>query len=216
MGGDESSPSITFYGQDDAASESSELRRSLSGLKRVSVEPIPLTQLPSVRIKINGVEMVALLDTGSPVTVLNERAAVDAGIQTTKESMATADEGKSSGWNPFASVMDKFKEAQATAEAASRGEILMIGGIDGKPTTLYRSTGRGPSISLVGSPGGEDVSLGGDSDDSSSKVYVGDIPGLAALNGIGVDSPPAVVLGMDVLRQRPRMVFRPRDNELYI
>jgi hypothetical protein len=208
--GDVSSPSITFYGQ-----ESSELKNSLSILSRVPIDPIPRTQLPSVRIKINGVEMVALLDTGSPITVLNERAAEVAGVQTMKESTAAAsDENEikgGGGWNPFASVVDKFKEAQATAEAASKGEILMIGGIDGKATNLYRSTGStGPSISLTGSAG-EDVSLGSD-----SKVYVGDIPGLVALNGIGVDSPPAVVLGLDVLRQRPRMVFRPRENELYI
>lgn len=207
--GGASSPSITFYGE-----ESSELKNSLSELSRVPIEPIPLTQLPSVRIKVNGVEMVALLDTGSPVTVLNERAAKAAGVQSTRESMVAASDdtkGGGGGWNPFASVVDKFKEAQATAEAASKGEILMIGGIDGKPTNLYRSTGsKGPSISLVGSSD-EDVLLGND-----RNVYVGDIPGLAALNGIGVDSPPAVVLGLDVLRQRPRMVFRPRENELYI
>merc|ERR1711935_934279 len=113
---------------------------------------IPLTQLPSVQLKVNGVEMVALLDTGSPITVLNEQAAKAAGIQTNKESLEAHSGDKSGGWNPFASVVDKFKEAQATAEAASKGEILMIGGIDGKPTNLYRSTGsKGPSISLVGS-----------------------------------------------------------------
>jgi len=117
-------------------------------------------------------------------------------------------------------VVDKCKEAaQATAEAASKGEILMIGGIDGKPTTLYRSIDADTTISLVGSSsdGTDDVSVsfGGETNNNNNKVYVGDIPGLAALNGIGVDSPPAVVLGLDVLRKRPRMLFRPRDNEVY-
>merc|ERR1712224_527584 len=132
---------------------------------------------------------------------------------------AGAGNEKGGGWNPFASVVDKFKEAQAMAEAASRGDILMIGGIDGKPATLYRSTGSGLGISLVGGTGGDDVCLTGsndDDDDNNTRVYVGDIPGLAALNGIGVDSPPAVVLGLDVLRQRPKLVFRPRENALYI
>lgn len=216
---EKSSPSITFYGDDnddDADSElSSELKRSLSELTRVPIDPIPLTQLPSVKIRINGIEMDALLDTGSPVTVLNERAAQAAGIQTTKEAMDKNNEDNNkNGWNPFSGVMDKFKEAQVAAEAAQKGEILMIGGIDGKPTNLYRSIGSSPSISLVDSSG-EDVSLGSNNN-NSIMVYVGDIPGLAALNGIGVDSPPAVVLGLDVLRQRPRMLFRPRDNELYI
>merc|ERR1712232_1093198 len=103
--------------------------------------------------------------------------------------------------------------------------ILMIGGIDGKTANLYRSVGTSPSISLVGSSG-EDVPLlsrrdnnnnnNNDDNSSSGKVYVGNIPGLAALNGIGVDSPPAVVLGLDVLRRRPTMIFRPRQNELYL
>jgi hypothetical protein len=38
--------------------------------------------LPSVTIKVNGVEMKALLDTGSPITVLNAQAAKLAGIET--------------------------------------------------------------------------------------------------------------------------------------
>merc|ERR1712125_227959 len=99
----------------------------------------------------------------------------------------------------------------------------MIGGIDGKPTSLYRSTGSSPSISLVGSSGEDVALLGSDNNNDDNnigsgngKVYVGDIPGLAALNGIGVDSPPAVVLGLDVLRRRPTMIFRPRQNELYL
>jgi len=207
---DQASPSITFYGQNDDVL----LQQSLSELNRVSIDPIPLTQLPSVQLKVKGVEMVALLDTGSPITVLNEQAAKAAGIPTTKETFEMPSEKESAGgWNPFASVVDKFKEAQATAEAASKGEILMIGGVDGKPTTLYRSIGpEGPSLSLV-STSGEDLPLG---TSETNSVYVGDIPGLAALNGIGVDSPPAVVLGLDALRKRPKMIFRPRENEFYV
>jgi len=213
---DDSSPSVTFYGEDDSNAEDGDslLQRALSDLVRVSIDPIPLTQLPSLKIKINGVEMMALLDTGSPITVLNQGAARAAGIQTSQDSMEASNEAKTStgGWkNPFSSVMDKVKEAQATAEAASRGEILMIGGSDGRPTTLYRSSaGSHPSISVDAIEDGEFVSFGDD-----LPVYVGDIPGLAALNGIGVDSPPAVVLGLDVLRRRPRMLFRPRENEVY-
>lgn len=214
---DDSSPSVTFYGEDDSSDAAdngndSLLQRALSDLVRVPIDPVPVTQLPSLRIKINGVETVALLDTGSPVTVLNQGAAQAAGIQTARDTMEAAAETKNDGgWkNPFSSVVDKFKEAQATAEAASKGEILMIGGSDGTPTSLYRSaTGNHPSISVRASSG-EDISFGND-----LPVYVGDIPGLAALNGIGVDSPPAVVLGLDVLRKRPRMLFRPRENEVY-
>jgi hypothetical protein len=38
---------------------------------------------------------------------------------------------------------------------------------------------------------------------------------LAAMNGLGIDSPPAVVLGMDVLRTRPRMILRAQVPEIY-
>ena len=41
-----------------------------------------------------------------------------------------------------------------------------------------------------------------------SRCYVGDLPGLAALDGLGADAGPAAVLGTDVLRRRPRMVYR--------
>jgi hypothetical protein len=215
-----SQPSITFHGNEN----DEELQRTMSELTRVKIEPIPLTQLPTVRIKINNVEMVALLDTGSPVTVLNERAAKAAGIKTTKSSLMTLDDDgnkNKNSWNPFASVVDKFKEAQATSEAASKGDILMIGGIDGQPTNLYRSINDGISISLVGDDNDDDVPFGGDQDSSTNNshskntVYVGNIPGLAALNGIGVDSPPAVVLGLDILRKRPSMLLRARNNEVY-
>ncbi|VEU33815.1 unnamed protein product [Pseudo-nitzschia multistriata] len=211
---DDSSPSVTFYGEDDSSNSDSLLQRALSDLVRVPIETIPVTQLPSLKIKVNGVEVMALLDTGSPVTVLNQGAAQAAGIQTTQDTAkaAAAQTNSAGGWkNPFSSVVDKFKEAQATAEAAAKGEILMIGGSDGKPVTLYRSASdHHPSISVATGLGGDDLSFGSD-----LPVYVGDIPGLAALNGIGVDSPPAVVLGLDVLRKRPRMLFRPRENEVY-
>ena len=35
----------------------------------------------------------------------------------------------------------------------------------------------------------------------------GDLPGLAALGGLGADAGPAAVLGTDLLRRRPRMWY---------
>jgi hypothetical protein len=189
-------PSVTFYGEQDDM-----LQQALSGLTRVRIDPIPMTQLPSVTIKINGVEMAALLDTGSPITVLNSQAAQQAGVETVTlpaQTKATT--------NPFAAAANRFKEAQAVAQAATRGDILTIAGTNGQTTNLLKSTSKA-DIALVGET--EDVSFG------RGDVYVGDIPGLAALNGIGVESPPAVVLGMDVLKSRPKMLLRARDNEVY-
>ena len=49
-----------------------------------------------------------------------------------------------------------------------------------------------------------------------SHCYVGDLPGLAALGGLGDSAPPAAVLGMDFLRLRPRVVFRAQQKEIYM
>merc|ERR1712124_58332 len=88
---DDSAPSVTFYGRDDAS-----MQVVLSDLRRIPIDPIPLTQLPAVKIRVNGVEMDALLDTGSPVTVLNQRAAEAAGVKTTKEAMEAEASAKES------------------------------------------------------------------------------------------------------------------------
>ena len=45
-------------------------------------------------------------------------------------------------------------------------------------------------------------------DGSTNPPYVGAIPGLAALDGLGADAGPAAVLGSDVLRQRECLVLR--------
>jgi hypothetical protein len=61
------------------------------------------------------------------------------------------------------------------------------------------------------------VALEGDEivDFGEGHIYVGDLPGLAAMNAIGVEAPPAVVLGMDVLRTKTKMLLRARNNEVY-
>ena len=62
-------PSVTFYEQVPQS--------VLDTMQPVSIQRIPVTQLPSVTVEINGVQMPALLDTGSPVTVLNSHSHAD-------------------------------------------------------------------------------------------------------------------------------------------
>ena len=183
-------PSITFYGLRNESED------KVKSMVRVPVEPVPLTLLPSVTVRINGVDVPALLDTGSPVTVLNAQAAKIAGIE-------TVDVDTQESRNPFANVAKNFKLAQA----ASKGEVLMVAGVDGRMVNLLRSE----SPVEIGLVGDTDIAEFG-----KGNVYVGDLPGLQALNGLGVDSPPAVVLGMDVLRCRPSMLFRAQTNELFV
>jgi len=188
-------PSITFFAEKDA-----EANQAIENLSKVKIDPIPVTNLPSILLDINGVEIPALLDTGSPVTVMNSQAAKKAGIDT----IALPAPSKESR-NPFTAVSNRFKDAQAMAKAASEGNVLTIAGPQG-PVHLLQSL-ETTEISAKGAD--KDISFG------ESHIYVGDIPGLAALNGIGVDAPPAIVLGLDVLRRRPKMVLRAQDNEVY-
>ena len=264
-----SSSSITFYGDEDnnndniddeneGASDSAtsdiknddrdenkndvgntQLQRILSTMIRVPIVPLPITQLPSVRLKINGVELLALLDTGSPITVVTERAAQAAGVHTIQQpnNKQQGDDANKSNWkNPFGSVVEKFNEARERADAVSNGDILMIGG----GTNLYRSKNKHVNISLLtaaattGSHGDKnEIPFGYSSvdnedatkysntnqEDTLNTVYVGEIPGLVALKG-GVDgdetvTSPDVILGIDILRKRPRMLLRARYNEVY-
>jgi hypothetical protein len=147
-----------------------------------------------------------LFDTGSPITVLNLQAAEQAGIKTAE----IGSKSKKSNNNPFAGLVNKFQEAQEIAQAAARGDVLSIAGAGGERVDLLKSEST-VDISL---PSAESVA-DGTVDFGRRHVYVGNIPGLSALNGLGDDSPPAAVLGMDVLRSIPKMLLMARDHAVY-
>eukprot|EP00547_Thalassionema_nitzschioides_P009217 CAMPEP_0194225876 /NCGR_PEP_ID=MMETSP0156-20130528/40556_1 /TAXON_ID=33649 /ORGANISM="Thalassionema nitzschioides, Strain L26-B" /LENGTH=408 /DNA_ID=CAMNT_0038958005 /DNA_START=147 /DNA_END=1373 /DNA_ORIENTATION=- len=193
-------PSLVFYGGNDDGKEDGLV---LDQMTKVNISPTPVTMLPTITILMNGFEVQALLDTGSPITVLNKAAAESAAIETFEKSPDQTTKKS----NPFASVVNLFQEGKEQSMAAQRGELVMIPGADGQPVCLYRSK--------------DDVDIGFATSDGSSlkfkpsPVFVGDIPGLAALNGLGDDSPPAMILGMDVLRTRSSMFLRAQSNEVY-
>lgn len=202
-------PSITFYGSD--------IHLNVNGMARVPYESLPVSLLPSVMVEIGGAEFPALFDTGSPITVLNKAAAEMAGIDTAILLTESSDEGIG-GWNPFSKLKANFDKVQELASATSRGDILTIQGSDGSPIRLVKSKDR------------QKLSLKAETFDAPARqkeersykemgdsyIYVGDLPGLAALGGIGGTAPPAAVLGMDFLKLRPRIVFRAQQKEIYI
>ena len=153
---------------------------------------VPARQLESglvcVTMTINGVEIPSLLDTGSPITVLNAAAAEAAGI--------AMPQPEATGINLFA----RAKAAVEAAAAMASGEVAMMGGPNG-PITLRKIPEKAP-IFL----GAADIGAG--------RPYVGKFPGLAALGGLDADSGPAAVLGTDVLRQRRRLVMQ--DGKVYV
>ena len=93
---------------------------------------------------------------------------------------------------------DFHNYTQLVSEARTRrdrGDVLTVGGADGA-VRLFRCQ------SDVSFRLGDAASFGDD-----CRPYVGDLPGLAALGGLGAAAGPAVVLGTDVLRRRPRLIY---------
>lgn len=194
----ENDASVTFYG------DKNEMGEDMIGMHRVPIEVIKDILLPSVTLKINGKEVKALLDTGSPITVVNSAAAKLAALDTIELATVEDNETKGGFGNPFKKFIDNVKVANSVASAAASGDLLMIAGSQGQ------------AVQLIKTKTAAQISIQGDNeiDFPDSKVYVGDLPGLAALDGLNGDaSPPAAVLGMDIIKTKPSMLYR--ANEVY-
>lgn len=208
---DQSPPSVTFY--------RSNKHLDVTGLRCIPFESLPVSMLPAVTLSINCVEIPALFDTGSPITVLNAKAAEAAGI-TMAVTLDSSQESKPLSWNRLSKIVDDIKSASAVAEATSRGDILAISGADGKPIQLVKSlapvnimilSSKNPTSSSFTEEQNKFVNL------AESSLFVGDLPGLSALNALGGESPPpAAVLGMDVITRCPRVMFRAQQKEIYL
>jgi len=167
-------PSLTFF----------EDMRGTDGLTRDLTE-VPSRQLEGglicVTMLVNNVEIPSLLDTGSPISVLNAAAAKAAGIR-----MPLPEDTE---MNLFA----KAKTVIETDAAISLGEVAKIGGVD--DPVILRKIPTEARIALGKAQG-------------FGRPYVGEFSGLAALGGLGEDAGPAAVLGTDILRQRTRLVLQ--------
>eukprot|EP00970_Alexandrium_tamarense_P018734 scaffold13377_cov175-Alexandrium_tamarense.AAC.1 len=125
------------------------------------------------------------------------------------------------GWNPFSKIVNSFRSASEIAQATVEGKIITIAGTDGKPVRLVKSES---SVEVLASV--SKLAVPASQKDKDQKqyttigdnyIYVGDLPGLATLGGLGGGSaPPAAVLGMDLLRCRPKIVFRAQQKEIYL
>lgn len=196
-------PSVSFLG------DKSLDNIVLKGRQKVSLSRIPVTQLLSIPIKINGVTVMALLDTGSPITVLHPDIAKLLNVNTVLP--VTTSDQKS---NPLSSISSRMQEAQAS----SRGDLLAIMGSDGKKVNLIKSKEpihiTMPSSSAANT---KDIDFG------ATSIFVGEFPGLTMMMQqqrydvkASTDATSVgVILGMDVLRQRPSMLLRAQDNEVY-
>ena len=80
--------------------------------RRTHLEDMKSGGLLWMNVTVNGVELPALLDTGSPATILNEKAAKLVGITKVEDTKSKTQEGK---------------------------DVVTVAGIDGRPIHLYRS-----------------------------------------------------------------------------
>jgi hypothetical protein len=186
-------PTIIFYAGHELRDEA----QANTTMIRVPLDRLPLTHLLFLNVTINGVTLPALLDTGSPVTVLNRHAARDAGIETAiPQNSSPVD------------LQEQLQRQEAQSHHHHHGvaigdKVILVGGFDSRPLCLLRSQSSNVPIQV-----GSSMSLG------QGPVYVGDFPGLRYVTGVEGKG-PAVVLGLDFLQQTHRMILRATVNEVW-
>lgn len=190
---DSTTPAVTFFGDAIGSADATE------GLCLVPARQLTETGLVVVQLVVNGVSIDALLDTGSPITVLNAAAASAAGVAFPRAP--PPNEKKGGAANPFARFAENLAENLRTASGPTTAGDLRIAGGDGAPVDLRRTA---PTAMALG-----DADLGTD-----LTCYVGDLPGLALLSGLGAAAGPAAVLGTDLLRRRTSLLLR--DGKVYV
>mmetsp|Transcript_20047 Transcript_20047/g.27183 ORF Transcript_20047/g.27183 Transcript_20047/m.27183 type:complete len:475 (-) Transcript_20047:277-1701(-) len=187
-------PSISLFGDTEGLEN-----EVLAGLCEVPAEQLSESGLFSVKLRVNGVDIPALLDTGSPISVLNGAAAEAAGLEIPN---AEVPEEPISIFNPFARFKANLKAAEAAAAEAASGDVVRIGSAGGNSVELRRAL---PTAS---------IDLGEAKLGQGLRCYVGDLPGLQALGGLGDGAGPAAVLGLDLLRLRRRLVLS--EGRIYV
>ena len=192
------------------------------GLTRVDLQTLGATGLWGLQLRVTGgghsVVLPALLDTGAPVTVLNEAAAVALGLQPAAAVAAAAPPPAQArqGWlggllggfgappPPPSGAVQGLRPAPAALDLAvqvavrSLGSQQALGPAAGNPLLApaqeEEEEGAGPGCLPLG----------------SVRPLLGDLPGFRSL---GVQpGMPAAILGLDVLSLRSTIVLVPREG----
>jgi hypothetical protein len=174
---------------------------SLEGLHPIPITPLNVSYLPTIQLHLNGVPLKVLLDTGSPITIINTEAANIANVKTKIQKDDIIINASS---NPFSTFLQSLQKNSNKARAVASQDILLVAGL-GKTLELVK-TQYPVSIGAISSFNNSiGVHL------AEAHVYVGDLPGLAALGDMDPLSPPMAILGMDVIKQKKRFIYRAKE-----
>jgi hypothetical protein len=199
---------VNFYQEYDWADEAMSDAEVAAGLQTVPLYDLPCGLL-SLEVTLNGVRMPALLDTGAPTTIVNRAAAAAAGLVVPAAAAAAAgggNPGSTGNNNPFAGLLDAFGKGK---EAAMADKGVMVMGAGGKPERLERVDGGEVTLELCTTPAtANSVTV----PVRCASVLVGELAAFQA--GLNLPAPsadgrgaPGVLLGLDALMSRPRVVI---------
>lgn len=150
--------------------------------------------VPALDISVNGVELRAILDTGSPLTIFSEEAARITGVAVVDSE----------------DLVDPLAIDSAPRRESLGDDVLTIGGVDGNHLSLHKSK----SCTIKIQSG--DVSFG------SGSVYVGNLPLFSMMESqqfpfnSSNSSRPSIILGLDALRRTYRMILRISSGEVWL
>ncbi|KAL7472429.1 hypothetical protein ACHAXS_012791 [Conticribra weissflogii] len=148
--------------------------------RRVSLENDSFFGVPTVSVNINGVQLRAIIDTGSPISIVTPEAAKDAGLER---------------------IADSYESS--CGRGIVRETPVKIKGVDHDVLDLAMANKATVSIG--------DLSLG-----TVKTMLIGELPGLSLASSFGVSKGPQVVLGLDILKQTYRVIFRLSAREIWI
>ncbi|EEH51567.1 uncharacterized protein MICPUCDRAFT_66169 [Micromonas pusilla CCMP1545] len=190
-GGDRERARVDFWQAFDYAEAEKE-----GGLESFALNELPCGLL-AVGVTVNGVSMPALVDTGAPQTIINKAAAERAGVIVGGESGESGEsDGDGGGMNPFSGLVKAIKKGR---ERAMQDRGVMVMGAGGTPERLDRVDGAGVRLKVTGGGAdGVDVFCEG--------VLVGELAAFQAGLGLAPGA-PGVILGLDALMSRPRVVM---------
>ena len=180
FGTDGDPPTFCFYFYEEGRNATT------TGMTQIPIQQI--MGLFVVTITVNGKDIPALLDTGSPITVLTQDAARQAGLEVAKD--------------------DADDDTPSSAPQLGNHHHVKVGGIDGRPMEVMRSASTSVQVQVGNvSLGQGPVYIGSIPAFSILQQVMPDISDTTT---------PSAILGLDFLRRAYRMMIVASRHEMWL